>query len=197
MRYTIFPLVILAIFLLEGCFSGNNSKKHYYQVYYRVEPSEVPPINATVRMKTFEIDKIYKRYNLVYRSSPYELFYYNTHLWAAKPDDMLTDVITAHLKRANIFKEIITKLEKMPDYVLTGRIIAIDEINSGDKWFARVSMTFLFNKFSTGETLLSHTFDIRKEVFNKKQSFLVRAMGEIIEKETEKFLSEIYAELKK
>ena len=117
-----YACVALLLFTTAGCswFSSNNGQKHYYQIFYNPEENLKDTTKKIVRIKTFEIDKVYKRYNLVYRISAHELFYYNTHFWAARPADMLTDLITSHIKKTAIFKEVITKLEKKPDFIITG-----------------------------------------------------------------------------
>ncbi len=184
-------LYVLAAFSLViiGCFSSNNTK-HYYQVFYAGELRFDKPVNSIVRVKTFEIDKIYKKYNIVYRTSPYEMFYYNNHLWAVKPDDMITDAVTNHIKQSGMFSEVISKLEKKPDYVISGRIVALDEIDSGDRWYARAALLFTVSDFMSGKVLYSHYFDRRKEVFNSEPVYIVRAISEIIEEETAKFLKD-------
>lgn len=181
--------------ILGACFTTD--KKHYYQIYYNPASGTNEPFKATVRVKTFDIDKVYKKYNIVYRTSPYELFYYNTHLWASRPEDMMTDIMLRHLKASNLFEEIIAKLDKEPTYTVTGTITALDQIDATDKWFARAAMTFSLTDYKTGAVLVSHSFESRKEVSADDPVLVVRALGELIEIETNKFLEKITDELAK
>jgi len=196
MTKRLFLLILLSVIFFTGCFfSNNNSNKHYYQIYYKPKVSNRSPVDKIVRIKPFQIDKIYKRYNVVYRTSLFELFYYKTHLWAVKPDYMITDITYKHIKSSNLFKDVISKLNKKPDYVITGRISALDELDSGDKWYARVGIEFICRDFSTGDIIATHKFEKRKPVSNKQPVYVVRAMGEIIEQEIETFLNKVNNEV--
>jgi len=196
-KYLIVTVFIIAVGILPSCglFGSKAPVRHYYQVYYKPKPVLGRQISGTVRIRTFDVDKIYRRHNLLFRTSPYEIFYYNTHFWASRPADMITDLISAHVKETGLFSDVIMQLDRRPDYVLSGRILALDEIDSDDIWFARVSIIFELKDYKTERTIITHSFDRRKEVINQKQVYVVRAMGEILEEETEKFFNKIYEKL--
>lgn len=194
MKYRHYLLLAVFLIITTGCsFFSSPEKKHYYQLYYNVGTQPTEPLDAVVRIKPFDIDKVYKKFNIVYRKSQYELFYYNTHFWATRPEIMITDVISNHVVNKGLFKEVITRLDKKPDYIITGRILSIDEIDSGDRWFARVGLTLSFIDFNTNQVYVEKTFEKRKEVFNKKPSYVVRAMSELLEEGVDEFLTEVEA----
>lgn len=194
MRYLYSLFIVVFVLFFTGCsLFSSPEKKHYYQLYYNVGHQSVDTVDAVVRVKTFDIDKVYKKYNIVYRKSQYELFYYNTHFWATRPEAMVTDVIANHVVNKGLFKEVITRLDKKPDYVITGRILSIDEIDSGDRWFARVGLSITFTDFNTNQVYVEKIFEKRKEVFNKKPSYVVRAMSELLEEGMDEFLTEVEA----
>ena len=62
-QFAALTLLIVSLFL-SACslFSSSPQVKHYYQIYYRPKDAVKPPIAATVRIKSFDVDKIYKRY---------------------------------------------------------------------------------------------------------------------------------------
>ena len=195
MKKTVALIVcLLSLFVVSSCslFSSKAPLKHYYQIYYQPKKSSAQPINATLRIKTFDADKVYKRYNLVYRTSLEEMFYYNTHFWGSKPSDMITDLVASHLSDQHVFSDIIMSIDKKPNYVLSGRIRALDEFVEGEKSFARVSIVFELKDYKTNEVILVHSFERRQEAAEKKPSAVVRAMGEIIGSEMEVFIAEIY-----
>ena len=196
-KFTLFFLIFVSLFTTScSLFSSSKQQvKHYYQIYY--QPSENPksPIEATVRIKSFDADKIYKRYNMVYRSSFEEMFYYNTHFWATKPSDMITDLVANHFSKQHVFSDIIIAMEKKPNYVVSGRILALDEIVDGEKSYARVSMLFELKDYKTDTTIVAHTFEKQLEAKEQQPLHIVRAMGEIIDSEITVFISKIYKAL--
>ena len=185
---------IIALFTISSCslFSSKAPLKHYYQVYYQPQVGSGQPIKATLRIKTFDADKAYKKYNLVYRTSFEEMFYYNTHFWASRPDDMITDLVANHFAKQRVFSDIIITMDKKPNYVLSGRILALDEVIEDDKSYARVAIIFELKDYKTAEVVVAHSFDTKLEAQGRKPVDVVRAMGEIINSETDIFISKIY-----
>lgn len=193
-KFTLFFLIFASLFITScSLFSSSKQQvKHYYQIHYKPQENSKQPIEATLRIKSFEADKIYKRYNMVYRSSFEEMFYYNTHFWATKPSDMITDLVANHFTKQQVFSDIIITMEKKPTYVVSGRILALDEVVDGEKSYARVAMLFELKDYKTDTTIVSHSFERQLEAKEQKPVAIVRAMGEIIESETDIFISKIY-----
>jgi uncharacterized lipoprotein YmbA len=193
MKGIFFIFILSGLFLFQGCsfFATSYDKKHYYQLYYNPKKQIRSHFKFTVRVKTFEIDKVYRRYNLVYRKSPFELFYYKTHFWAARPEDVVTDTILNHIEKSNIFNDVILRLSKKPDFVITGKVVALDEFDSKDKWYARIAILYLFKDFKSGKVLVSYFCDDRSEVLLKKPVFVVRTMSDLLEKNTNVFLDKV------
>ncbi|MBR4532334.1 membrane integrity-associated transporter subunit PqiC [bacterium] len=193
----VLTVCFIALFMISSCslFSSKAPLKHYYQVYYQPKESSQQPIKATLRIKTFNSDKVYKKYNLVYRTSYEEMFYYNTHFWASRPDDMITDLVANHFSKQQVFSDIIITMDKKPDYVLSGRILAMDEVIEGEKSYARVAINFELKDYKTEDIVVAYYFDKKKEAEGKKPVDVVRAMSEIIESEIEVFVSKIYETL--
>ena len=193
-KTAILIVCFIALFTLSSCslFSSKAPLKHYYQVYYHPQVGSEQPIKAILRIKTFNADKAYKKYNLVYRTSYEEMFYYNTHFWASRPDDMITDLVANHFAKQRVFSDIIITMDKKPDYVMSGRILALDEVIEDEKSYARVAIIFEIKDYKTTEVVVAHSFDTKLETKGRKPVDVVRAMGEIINSETELFISKIY-----
>lgn len=194
MKKLTLSVVFLLLLLSSSCslFSSSAPVKHYYQIYYT--PSKIlgKKISGTVRIKPFDADNIYRIHNIVKRQSPNEILYFTNRFWASRPADMITDQIANHVSEIEFFSDIILQLDRRPDFVLTGRVIALDLLDSEEKWFARVSILFELKDYKSERTIVAHFFEKRKEVTNKEVVYVVRAMGEIIEEEAEVFFNKIY-----
>ena len=83
-------------------------------------------------------------------------------------------------------------MDKKPNYVVSGRIMALDEIVEGEKSYARVSLLFELKDYKTDKTIITHTFEKRLEAEEQKPLYIVRAMGEIINSEIDVFIAKIY-----
>jgi ABC-type uncharacterized transport system auxiliary subunit len=194
MKKLIIITILITLFTGAGCslFSSEAPAKHYYQIYYTPSKTLGKKISGTVRIKTFETDKIYRIHNIVKRKSQNEIQYYTSRFWASRPTDMITDQIAKHITETELFSDVIMQLDRRPDFVLTGRILALDLVDSEEKWFARVSIVFELRDYKSDRTVITHSFDERKEVSSRDVVHVVRTMGEIIEKEADVFFNKIY-----
>ena len=111
------------------------------------------------------------------------------------PDDMITDLVANHFSKQQVFSDIIITMDKKPDYVLSGRILAMDEVIEGEKSYARVAINFELKDYKTEDIVVAYSFDKKKEAEGKKPVDVVRAMSEIIASEIEVFVSKIYGTL--
>ncbi len=193
-------LIIFVLLFVSGCslFSADKKRKHYYQLYYRGRSLTNEPVHASVFVKTVEVDRLYRRSNLVYRTSAFELFYYFYHYWAVRPQDMLSDAIYRHLKESNIVTTPLAEMDRIPDYIIISRLFSLDEIDSEEQRFARIAMNYSLIDAKSNKVIASYVFDTRQEVTNTTSPvFVVRAFSSIMEKQTEIFLKKAYKALKK
>ena len=192
----VYILFILFLAFFSSCFSQKINKK-YYEIYYKAQKTKQQQLPYIIRVKRFSIDKIYDRYNIVNRTSAYELEYSKSQFWAVKPERMIADLITNQIKVSNIFKDVTIKYDKIPDLVLSGRILVLDNIKSEKDVFARISIELKIFDFKTNKTLVNYRFERRKKVVNKSMVYVAREMSNILQEEVNKFLVEAYEKLSK
>jgi hypothetical protein len=111
---------------------------------------------------------------------------------------MMTDLLYYHIKAANLFSDLIIKLDKMPDYEIGGEVLEIDRFDDDNgRSYAHLSMVLTLKDFKTGQVIVSHSVNERREIPVPEPVLVVRAIGEITEKEIEDFIRKIAAELEK
>ena len=196
LKKIIYILFVLSLTFFSSCFSQKINKK-YYEIYYKAQKTEKKPLPYVIRIKRFSIDKIYDRYNIVNRTSAYELEYSKSQFWAVKPERMIADLITNQIKISNMFKDVTIKYDKVPDLVLAGRILVLDNIKSEKDVYARISIELKIFDFKTNKTLVNYRFERRKQVVNKSMVYVAREMSNILQEEVDKFLAEAYDKLSK
>jgi ABC-type uncharacterized transport system auxiliary subunit len=179
-------LVFIAVLLaLTGC--ARPLIKNYYILNY--EPDTLTtrksetPYEKTIRLRPFAIEKIYAKPNIIYRESPYELSFYNDHLWAVRPVDMVSDLIFNHLESINLVKTAVRRIDEKtaPDYELWGSILAIEEYDSDDFWYAHLKIMAILNDYKTGKTIYSRVFDHTRKVESKTPIAVVKTLSEIMD----------------
>lgn len=189
-------LFLLALFiLLISC--GTPPKKEFYLISY--DPAKMvnrkmeKPYPYTLRVKKFDIEKVYGKSNIVYRESPFKLEYYGFRHWAVRPADMLTDLILAHATDTKIVEAVVRRLDEAsnPDYELTGLIDAIEEFDSDEKWFAHLSIRYQLKRLSDEKIIYTKVFDNRRLVNTHTPTDVVKKLSEIMDMNSSKLMQDI------
>jgi ABC-type uncharacterized transport system auxiliary subunit len=175
----------LALILFVTC--GKPQQRLYYMLNYTPpqmqQRSMQNPYSAVIRLREFSIEEAYNRFQIVYRTSPFEFRYYNFRSWAVRPTRMMTDLFFKHLNSVRLVSSVVRRLDegRRPDFELTGFIEAIEEYDSEDVIFAHIAMRVSLTRLSDGETIYNRHFDLRRRVHNKGMEFVVREMSQIVE----------------
>ena len=175
-------LIFIAIF---GCVKP--LAKKFYMLNYTPDRlsqrNSSTPYSIIIRLRPFLIEKAYAKPNIVYRRGAYEFDYYPDHLWAVRPADMVTDLLYSHLEGIKLIETLVRRLDEKgtPDYELSGTILAIEEYDSDDTWYARLKISFVLLDFKTGTAVYSRVFDQTREVTDKKPLGVVKVLSEIMD----------------
>lgn len=103
-------------------------------------PSSQRPYPYKVAVERFDVSRLYDRSQVIYRLSPEEIRE-DTHLrWANRPSDMITDAVEGYLRQSLLFKDVRQEFLEEPDYTLSGTVKAIERIDSGDQWYAKLAL---------------------------------------------------------
>lgn len=121
--------------LICGCF-GKTRFPNYYtlSIAPAVKPGPVSnrqPV-ATLAVRRFETPPYIRQGRIVYRESPDQIGFYNYHRWAVDPGVTVTTGVIESLRSAGIFSSVGPyDSQGRPDYLLTGRLQQLDEIDYG------------------------------------------------------------------
>ncbi|NMB74290.1 MAG: hypothetical protein GYA21_04075 [Myxococcales bacterium] len=184
---------LLAGALLCAC-SAVPENRYFMMAYALLPPKPAPRVDATIRVRQFDITPAYDQERLVYRYSPFEFQYYNYMLWAVKPQKMLTDLFRKQLSHSGRFAAVAGEFgEQRPDYELSGMVEAIEELDAGDEWFAHLNITLRLSRYGQEQALWTGVIEQRRKVFNKQPVYVVKALSEILEQETGRIIDELAA----
>ena len=188
MRNAAFVLVLASLLGLGGCFGGGAPPRTYFTLQYPIDDAAQAysgarfPIN--LRVRRLDIGLAYDKQEIVYRTSPYEFQYYWFKLWASKPQKILTEVVADHLGRAQIARTVSTEiLDRVPDYELQGEVIAIEELDADEVWFAHLALRFTLVRFSDRQAVWSREFEDRERVYERQPVFVVRSLSNMLERQ--------------
>ncbi|MDR2584294.1 MAG: PqiC family protein [Fibromonadaceae bacterium] len=183
MKYIVLGLMIL---MLVSCsFFGGVKENSYYQLDYVPTPKEMLNESSypySVRIKDFDVSEAYRRNNIVYRQSPFQLRFYNYELWAVKPEYLVSDMLFRHLSAAKVFSDVRRSIDvEEPDFTISGTIRALEEYDNQDEWYSHLAMNMHLQENRTKRVLWSREWDYRKKVSNLETIYVVRGLSELLE----------------
>lgn len=153
----------LLLVAASGCLGARSIERNYYMLE---GPAEATPASGStalpgrVYVRDLEIERIYDKFKLVLRKSPYVLQYSGSYSWAVRPNRMISDIVAEQLVERRIFSGVSRELaEGRPDYTMTGRLRAIEVLTEESPWRARISLDLSLVRFDDGAVLWHHAFD--------------------------------------
>ena len=173
---------VLCALACAACFGKSTPQRSYY-VLQGVTTSlrDTQPIVGSLRVRNLDAASIYEKFQIVVRRNPYELKYSEDNVWAVKPNRMVSDVIARALADAHVFTGVTRELgELRPDYILSGNLHAIEAYDSGNVWYAHLSLSLTLTRYGTGESLYTYSFDERKPVPGRTFAQSARAISELL-----------------
>ncbi len=102
-------LLATAIFSLLACAlpGGQAPGLHYYVLSYDLPGARTEhPFKGSIKVWRIQVYKPFNTNKIIYRTSPYQFEPTLYHVWAAKPGEMLTALLTRDLTNAGDFERV-------------------------------------------------------------------------------------------
>ncbi len=174
----------VAMLSAAGCLSARSTPRSYFVL--NGQPREAvsvrPVVKGLVRVRNFDTDAVYEKFQIVVRRSPFQLSYSDRHVWAVKPNQMVADLVAQGLETSRVFSAVTRELvDVRPAYTLAGKLHAVEIYNSQDVWFAHFAASMYLTRFKDGERVWSMDFDQRKQVTTGDYGHAARALSELLQ----------------
>ena len=190
MKKKLIAILFLAATLITsaGCASAVKYPKYYA---LHVPPPPDPPAQEGVRsslaIREFRSPAYLHQGSIVYKASPEQVGFYNYHRWASDPREVVTNAVADRLRAGGNFTQV--KLydgRSDIDYVLTGRLEKLEEIDYEGSVKVEVAISAQMMNITTGAAVWSNTVDEVNTVSQRDVAAVVsemnHTMGRAIEK---------------
>ncbi len=135
---------LLSIIWLWGC--ANIPLTHYYTFHPDLEKKvaiAAPKSSYTLAIDTFEADVPYQQDKIVFRTSPYEVNFYEYHKWLRPLEELVTDQVLKLVSSAGLFQSVHSRaFESYSDYILRGKIKMFDQWYNAGNSFVRIQLEY-------------------------------------------------------
>ena len=148
----------LLVVLLIGCGGKPPPPTRYYELALPAQTSQMSSAGSIV-IEPFTAEGAYDDERMVYRSSPYRLDYYDYHRWGAPPGQLVASYLEQTLRKSGRFKTVATDSGEDNAIVLSGRVLALEEVDtSKTKWTGHIALE-LTARDASGKVVWTQQFD--------------------------------------
>jgi len=183
--------VLTALITLSGC-GGAVKYPHYYTLHVPTPPD--PPakegVRASLAVREFRSAAYLHQGAIVYKTSPEQMGFYSYHRWAVDPREFVTNAVTDRLRASGNFTQV--KLydgRSDVNYVLSGRIEKLEEIDYEGGVKVEVAITAQMTNLVTGAAVWTNTVDEAGTVGQRDVAAIVSEMNRTMERAIEKLLT--------
>ncbi|OGJ84241.1 MAG: hypothetical protein A2268_10830 [Candidatus Raymondbacteria bacterium RifOxyA12_full_50_37] len=160
--------VLAACLALAGC-SGKISRKSlliYFEPAVPAASMAGQPENGypfKLQVKRLKLTPLYDNAKVITRTSDYTVDFANNASWAIRPDVSATDLLVQTCKSVLLVKSVReTLIDELPDYVISGDILVIEEDERGSKRKASLAVELRITK-SSGTLLFEKKYKAAAE----------------------------------
>jgi ABC-type uncharacterized transport system auxiliary subunit len=192
-RPAAFLLTMASSLALAGCLG-----KVKYPTYYSLE---LPPAAAaqastaaaaSIAVREFRSPEYLRRGEIVYRPSAEEVGFYNYSRWATEPPKTVTEAVVDHLRASGNFTHVkIYDGRSDVDYVLTGELEKLDEVDYGDGVKVEVALSAQITDSRTGKTIWQNSASETANVDKRDVPNVVSNMSQAMDRAIVKLLGSI------
>jgi ABC-type uncharacterized transport system auxiliary subunit len=182
---------LAALVMLAGC-GGAVKYPDYYTLHLPPPPDPLAPenVHATLAVREFRSPVYLRQGAIVYKTSSEQIGFYNYHRWAVDPRDFVTNAVTDRLRASGNFAQVRTYDGRSDvDYVLTGRLEELDEIDYDGGVKVQVAISAQMVSLATGATVWTNSVSEVGTVSQRDVPAVVSAMNSTMGRAIEKLLS--------
>lgn len=190
---------LILIFLFYSC-SSKVVTRNYYILEFpdqgHLTVSDTPLVNASCEIFAVTIPPAFSQARIAVRKRSHEISYYQNHLWAVTPGDLIAQLIEDFIQSENIFSKASRSIWKeVPVYRINCNVLQIEALDIDDELYAHLKMQInLFNR-SENINLVNHKFD-RKEILKERDiNLLAESLSKILLEELIVFSNDIKKEI--
>jgi ABC-type uncharacterized transport system auxiliary subunit len=178
--------------ILSGCsLTKPRQEVYHYTLALHLPETAMSTVKATLIVRNFLAQDPYNQERLVYRTSPYQLDFYNYHRWAAIPTEQVTDWTRRYLRTTSLFAKVYPTSDGAADFILTGKIRQLDEIDHEQAWEATLSIDFWLTRAEQRTPLWFQSYSATQQTAKRNPSAVAEAMSRNLETILSKLVTDL------
>ena len=200
MRFNALVIAAVSILLLPicGCM-GKVRYPNYYSLSIPPAPAlgtAAAPQTGTLAVRRFETPAYLRQGRIVYRETLDQIGFYEYHRWATDPGAAISTAVVDSL-RANHSFSLVGPYDsgQHPDYLLTGRVERLDEIDYGGRVRVEARLSAELTNVRTGAVVWSGSANQTSNVDTRNVNSVVTEMDTAVQGSIQRLLGGMQEQL--
>jgi uncharacterized lipoprotein YmbA len=174
--------VVVWSMMWSGCsFTTPRPEVHHYTLALHLPEPASGGGKSTLAVRAFSAHDPYNQERLVYRTSPYQLDFYNYHRWASSPTEQVADLVRRYLRGTPLFAKVYPSTDGSADFTLNGRILQLDEIDHDQTWEAVLAIDFWLTRAEQRTPVWFQTYNASRQTEKRNPAAVAEAMSHNLE----------------
>jgi ABC-type uncharacterized transport system auxiliary subunit len=168
--------------LIGGCsVTTPRPEVRHYTLVLTVPEAHSRPAKTSLVVRPFTAHDPYNQERIVYRSSSYQLDFYNYHRWAASPAEQVTDWTRRYLAETGLFAKVFPTSNGSADLALGGRIRQIEEVDHEQTWDALLSIDFWLTRSDQHTPFWFQSYTATRQATKRNPEAIAEALSRNLE----------------
>ncbi len=174
--------LVLGIVLFSGCsLTKPQPEVRHYTLEIALPAASSATASATLVVRPFSAQDPYSQERLVYRTSPYQLDFYNYHRWAAPPPEQIADWTRRYLRDTALFTRVSPTGEGAADFALNGKIRRLEEVDHEQTWEAVLNIDFWLTRAEQRTPVWFQSYTTVQQATKRNPAAVAEAMSRNLE----------------
>lgn len=199
------PLLIFVLVLGLGVIFSCTRKMVVHRYYVLQIPAATDSLNGNkivVSHKRCELLPVivapaYAGRRIALRRQSHELTYFAYHQWAVPLDQEMEYILNQWLTSSHLFGNKFVRASAPADFQLQATVWEIEMISLKGKLHAHLHMNLDLLQTSTNQVVVSHRFDVIRQLPSQKANAFARTISAILSEELQKFGRKVRVYLKR
>lgn len=170
------------IFALACMACGSAPPMNYYTVRLPQPPAATGSGKGQLGVALLQADHLLRQDRIVYFTQQHGLNYYHYHRWAEPPVSMVQSALIRKIQAAGMFGDVVQyRAQKGLDYVLRGRLLALEEVDAGTEVSARFGLQLELVRQEDAHVVWSNGHQCERPVATKSVDAVVEVLSGCVE----------------
>lgn len=187
-------IACLTAMVLAGAGCGGKIRyPNYYVLNVPAAPApsdaRAKPLLGSVAVRNFTAPSFLRAGPIVYRESAEQIDFYQYHRWALDPRTSVTNALLQSIQGRGLFASVAQYDGRTSDYLITGRLDQLEEIDSARDVRVAVSLSAELMNLNTGEVIWRDAASQVTRIEHRTVSGVVAGMSEALQNSVDHLVS--------